>query len=139
MRLYDNTIPIIQRKRQSFSGKNVVICQLWYLFNRGYSIMSNNLSRPNAQAEPMTLPLDGCSRANTLAKALDVAPSTIWKWQSEGKLPKPMKLSNNITLWRNADVLAFLNEKAKASGLNPINYATLASDGNHSDFNGVAQ
>ena len=39
----------------------------------------------------------------TLAARYEVARSTIWAWSRSGKLPKPKKLSANITRWDDAE------------------------------------
>jgi len=43
-------------------------------------------------------------RVAALATQLNVSESTIWRWASEGKLPRPMKLSRRVTVWRQDEV-----------------------------------
>lgn len=38
--------------------------------------------------------------------------STIWKMVREGRFPPPIRLSSRTTVWRGADILAWLAEKA---------------------------
>ena len=40
----------------------------------------------------------------TIAHRYEIARSTVWAWAKDGKLPKPVKLSANITRWDNAEV-----------------------------------
>ncbi len=71
--------------------------------------MSNNSSHPNHQAEPMTLPLDGFSRAKQLLPFLPIGESTLWAWVKQSKFPQPIKLSPTVTAWANKDVHEWLN------------------------------
>jgi predicted DNA-binding transcriptional regulator AlpA len=52
-------------------------------------------------------------RARTLARMLDVHPSTLWRWVSERRLPAPCKLGKGVTAWRLADVEAALERHAQ--------------------------
>ena len=38
-------------------------------------------------------------RAAALAKTLSVSESTIWRWTTEGKFPKPIRLGTKTTVW----------------------------------------
>lgn len=42
---------------------------------------------------------------NQLAKRYDVSRVTPWRWSSQGKFPKPVKLSPGCTRWRLSDIL----------------------------------
>ncbi|WP_342782553.1 helix-turn-helix transcriptional regulator [Salinisphaera orenii] len=44
--------------------------------------------------------------ASSIAKVLDVHPSTVWRWADKGLIAKPIKLSAGVTRWRAADVEA---------------------------------
>lgn len=57
---------------------------------------------------PNTLPPQGMSRAKDVLKFVPVSRTTLWTMVKNGKFPKPTKLSPTITVWRNADVLAWL-------------------------------
>lgn len=37
-------------------------------------------------------------------KKTGIAKSTIWLWVSEGKFPKPIKLSPRITVWNEKEI-----------------------------------
>lgn len=51
-----------------------------------------------------TLPATGYVSANTLAKALETTPSTIWRWTKSNRLPKPVKLGEGTTRWKMEEV-----------------------------------
>lgn len=53
---------------------------------------------------PISLPLDGYSRASQLMPFLPIGLSTLWKWAKNGSFPAPVKLSSTVTAWRNQDV-----------------------------------
>lgn len=42
-----------------------------------------------------------------LGERYNVSRQSIWRWASQGKFPKPVKLSPGCTRWRMTDVLAF--------------------------------
>ncbi len=54
-------------------------------------------------------------RAAALAKTLAVAESTIWRWTSEGKFPKPIKLGEKTTVWDLDEVEAFIAKQRAAT------------------------
>ena len=54
-------------------------------------------------------------RAGALAKTLDVAESTIWRWTHEGKFPKPIKLGERVTVWDLDEVEAFIAKQRAAT------------------------
>lgn len=53
-------------------------------------------------------------RVSTLAPRLGMSKSTIWRLVREGKFPKPIKLSDKVTVWKAVDVLAWLESKEAA-------------------------
>lgn len=59
--------------------------------------MTNPLPQTN-------LPQTGFISANTLAKALEVSPCTIWGWSKSGRLPKPKKLGANTSRFNAGEV-----------------------------------
>jgi prophage regulatory protein len=46
---------------------------------------------------------------------LDVSKSSIWSWVRQGKFPRPIKLSENITAWRASEVEEWAQSKIAAS------------------------
>ena len=49
-------------------------------------------------------------REKQVRKLIPVAHSTLWAWVRAGKFPAPLKLSDRITVWRNSDVQAFIEQ-----------------------------
>lgn len=43
-------------------------------------------------------------RIKDVMKKTGIAKSTIWLWVSEGKFPKPIKLSPRITVWMSKEI-----------------------------------
>lgn len=50
-------------------------------------------------------------RISTLAPRLGLSKGTIWRLVREKKFPKPIKLSEKVTIWKADDVLAWLESK----------------------------
>jgi prophage regulatory protein len=48
------------------------------------------------------------------ARSMPISRSTLWRWVSEGKFPKPIKLSEGVTVWRLEDVDAWISSKGGA-------------------------
>lgn len=57
------------------------------------------------------LPPQGMSRASQLLPFLPFGSSTLWAWSRDGRFPSPIRLSNTMTAWRNADVIEWLNNQ----------------------------
>lgn len=55
-------------------------------------------------------------RVSALATRLGLSKSTIWRLTREGKFPKPIKLSDKVTVWQADAVLAWLESKEAANG-----------------------
>ena len=53
-------------------------------------------------------------RVSALAVCLAVSKNTIWRLSREGKFPKPVKLSDKVTIWKTAEVRAWLASKEAA-------------------------
>lgn len=54
-------------------------------------------------------------RLPQLKQRLGVSGSSIWAWVKEGKFPKPVKLSDNITAWEAQAVEKWAAERIAAS------------------------
>ena len=50
----------------------------------------------------------------TTANRFGVSPATIWRWVREGRFPAPVKLGDNITRWRVADIVEWENNLSAA-------------------------
>lgn len=44
-------------------------------------------------------------RAWDVAKLLGISIPTVWRWAREGKLPKPVKISQRITVWKETEII----------------------------------
>ena len=43
-------------------------------------------------------------RINEVVEMLSVSKSTVWAWVKESKFPKPIKLSEFVTVWKLSDI-----------------------------------
>lgn len=48
-------------------------------------------------------------RIKNVMEKTGIVKSTIWLWVSEGKFPKPIKLSPRITVWENEEIEKRIN------------------------------
>jgi predicted DNA-binding transcriptional regulator AlpA len=55
-------------------------------------------------------------RAKDAAAFLALGESTFWKWVKDGRLPKGTHLSARATVWRIADLEAFIEQQAANHG-----------------------
>jgi prophage regulatory protein len=69
---------------------------------------------PNASAIGQfdQLPDAAFVRVHTVADLFAISPSNVWRWVKAGRLPAPLKLSEQTTAWRVGDLREAL---AKAS------------------------
>jgi prophage regulatory protein len=49
-------------------------------------------------------------RIADVSKKTTLAKSTIWLKMSQGKFPKPTKISHAINVWKESDIDAWINE-----------------------------
>lgn len=47
-------------------------------------------------------------RDKEVAKLLSIGRSTVWLYASNGVLPKPIKLSPRVSVWRLSDIESFI-------------------------------
>ncbi len=47
-------------------------------------------------------------RIEQVAELLSVGERTVWRWASAGRIPAPLKLSNKVVRWRQADIDEYL-------------------------------
>ena len=73
------------------------------------------MSKNNSNQQAITLPSEGFIRVNPLSKILGIAVVTCWRWSAQGKLPKPVKLSERVTAWRAEDIRAWMDAQGKAA------------------------
>ena len=55
-------------------------------------------------------------RDKDAAAYLGIKPSTLWRWAQQGKIARGIRLSPRCTVWRIADLDAFLEQQAAAQG-----------------------
>lgn len=58
---------------------------------------------------------EGFLRLPQVLNLVPVSRSTLWQRVKEGRFPQPIKLSERVTVWKTADVLAFI-EHAGSEG-----------------------
>ena len=47
---------------------------------------------------------------------LPVSRTTIWRWVREGRLPKPFKLGDSVTVWNLDLIEAFIERQSGSTG-----------------------
>jgi predicted DNA-binding transcriptional regulator AlpA len=50
-------------------------------------------------------------RARDVAALLGIHPITVWKWAKAGRMPSPVKLSANVTVWRRQEIEAWIADR----------------------------
>lgn len=58
----------------------------------------------------------GAVRVKDASAFLGIGESTFWRWVKEGRLPKGTRLSPRATVWRIADLEAFLKRAGLENG-----------------------
>ncbi len=46
---------------------------------------------------------------------IPVSPATIWRWVRSGVFPRPIRLSPGVTVWRGADLIAFIENSSRVA------------------------
>ena len=59
--------------------------------------------------------IDRVIRVGEVAGILGIAKSTVWLWDSQGKLPKSFKLTAATTVWRLSEIMDWLDSKQQES------------------------
>lgn len=59
--------------------------------------------------------MDKFVRINEVMKMTGLAKSTVWAWVASSKLPKPIKLSPRVTVWKESEIQAWINEQVSAA------------------------
>lgn len=50
-------------------------------------------------------------RIKQILEIVPIGRSTVWKMVSEGRFPRPLKLSERCTVWRETDVQQWMNDR----------------------------
>lgn len=58
-----------------------------------------------------TLPKDGLSRFNDIRHLIPMSRSTVWRMVKQGKFPKPTRITSHCTVWKNSEVLAWIEQQ----------------------------
>jgi prophage regulatory protein len=53
-------------------------------------------------------------RLPEVVRRCGVAKSSIWLWARTGKFPKPLKISERVTVWRESEVAAWIASRVEA-------------------------
>ena len=48
-------------------------------------------------------------RVPRVMELLGIQKSTVWAWVKSGKIPKGTKLSHKVTVWKESDIIAYIN------------------------------
>jgi prophage regulatory protein len=48
-------------------------------------------------------------REKQILQLLPITRSTLWRWVRAGQFPKPIKISQGVTVWSQENVDAFMN------------------------------
>jgi len=50
-------------------------------------------------------------RIKQVIPMVNLSASTIWRFYKQGKFPEPVRLTNRVTVWRQSDIQAFIDNK----------------------------
>lgn len=50
-------------------------------------------------------------RIDEVIQMLSVGKSTVWAWVKDDKFPKPIKLSEYVTVWKLSDIQEWVQQK----------------------------
>lgn len=64
----------------------------------------------SSEIKLLTLPATGFMRVNQILKFIPIARSTWWDGVKRGIYPKPIKLSDRVTVWRAEDIRELIQE-----------------------------
>lgn len=56
--------------------------------------------------------MDNIIRRSELARRLSISTTTLWRWVRTGRLPAPICLGPNTVGWREAEIEAWLEQRA---------------------------
>lgn len=75
--------------------------------------MTSNTTNTSQKTDPLQSGYN--LRVSALAPRLGISKNQIWRLVRQGKFPKPIKLSEKVTVWKADDVLAWLDSKQQAA------------------------
>ena len=53
--------------------------------------------------------MDKLIRISEVMKLTGLAKSTVWAWVKDGKLPKQTKLSHRVSVWKESEIMNYIN------------------------------
>jgi prophage regulatory protein len=68
---------------------------------------------PNEKQTLDSAPDAAMVRANQICGWLGIGRATLWRWQKDGHIVPPVRLSGRVTAWRVGDVRKWLDAKAQ--------------------------
>ncbi|MBP4043497.1 helix-turn-helix transcriptional regulator [Chromobacterium violaceum] len=68
------------------------------------------MAKATTQSTYGALPITGFIRLADLRTILPVSDSTIWRRVRDGSMPRPLKLSERVTVWRAEEIRAWLDQ-----------------------------
>ncbi len=63
------------------------------------------------QTQAIPLPPNGFIRARRLLELVPFSRATLWRHVKAGQFPAPLRLSEGVTAFKNADVLAWMQSR----------------------------
>lgn len=63
------------------------------------------------QTQAIPLPLNGFIRTRRLLELIPFSRATLWRHVKAGKFPAPLRLSEGVTAFKNADVLDWMQSR----------------------------
>lgn len=89
------------------------------LFKEHYARVKQIASAPSTPAKIYTVKTGANAGMKRKVNAkpghvglLPVSEKTIWEWVRQGKFPKPIRMSSNVTVWRMSEVQAWIEEQS---------------------------
>lgn len=70
------------------------------------------MSKDSKIQELENLPNEGLLRIKQVLKFIPVSRSSWWAGVKSGRYPKPLKLSERVTVWRVSDIRALIEKEA---------------------------
>lgn len=47
-------------------------------------------------------------RLKQVVELTNLSKATIWRWVRDGQFPKPIKITNRVTVWKSNDIEAYI-------------------------------
>ncbi|KAB2922686.1 MAG: AlpA family phage regulatory protein [Candidatus Contendobacter sp.] len=73
------------------------------------------MAKQSELPETMALPAEGFIRINQLVHFIPFSRTTVWRKAKDGAFPRPIKLSQQVTAWRVADVRDWIASQGNCS------------------------